>query len=108
MNVSCEIIKDLLPLYFDDVCSNDSKAVIEEHLATCDSCKSELQVMKESLPINNAEQNLKASESVRKLSKRWRSGMKKSILKGILIGAITIAAIILLLFLFMDIRIVYA
>ena len=108
MKVSCEIVNDLLPLYFDDVCSSDSKAMIEGHLATCDSCKSELQAMKESLPIHNTEQNLNASESVRKLSKRWRSGMKKSILKGILIGTITIAAIILLLFLFMDIRIVYA
>jgi len=108
MNVSCKIIKDLLPLYFDDVCSDDSKAMIEEHLATCDSCESELQVMKESLPINSAEQNLKASEAVRELSKRWRSGMIKSILKGILIGAIIIAAVILLLFLFMDIQIVYS
>jgi tetrahydromethanopterin S-methyltransferase subunit B len=41
------------------------------------------------------------------LSKRWRSGMIKSKLKGILIGAAIIAAIILLLFVFMDIRIVY-
>jgi predicted anti-sigma-YlaC factor YlaD len=108
MNVSCEIVKDLLPLYFDDVCSSDSKTMIERHLVTCDSCKSELQTMKESLPINNTEQNMKESETVRKLSKRWRSGMIKSILKGILIGAIIIAAIILLLFLFMDIRIVYS
>ena len=106
MKMSCEIIKDLLPLYLDGVCSSDSKTAIEEHIAVCDSCRAELQDMQTTLPINNAGQNLKEAEAVRKLSKRWRSGMIKSILKGILIGAITIAAIILLLFLFMDFRIV--
>ena len=108
MKMSCEIIKDLLPLYFDNVCSNDSKVAIEEHLATCENCKSELQTMKKSLPLNSVEHNLKEADAVKKLSKKWRSGMIKSILKGILIGAIIIVTIILLLFLFMDIQIVYS
>ena len=30
--VSCEIIKDILPLYYDNVCSDDSKRMVEEHL----------------------------------------------------------------------------
>lgn len=46
MKISCEIIKDLLPLYLDGVCSNDSKVMVEEHLAECDSCKAELHAMK--------------------------------------------------------------
>ena len=35
MKISCDIIKDLLPLYYDGVCSADSKAIIEAHLAQC-------------------------------------------------------------------------
>ncbi|APM37430.1 zf-HC2 domain-containing protein [Clostridium kluyveri] len=104
MKISCEIIKDLLPLYLDGVCSNDSKALIEEHLAECDNCKTELQTMKGDLFINHKDQNLKEAEAVRKLSRRWKKGMIRSLLEGVLITLLVIAAIALVLYLFMDIR----
>lgn len=104
MKVSCEIIKDLLPLYHDGVCSNDSKVIVEEHLSCCESCKIELQAMDESLSINNMKQNLKDAEAVKKLSKRWRKGMMKSLLKGVLITVLTVAVIALILYIFMDFR----
>ena len=37
--ISCEIIKDLLPLYYDNVCSNDSKLLVEKHISECTSCR---------------------------------------------------------------------
>jgi predicted anti-sigma-YlaC factor YlaD len=104
MKISCEIIKDLLPLYLDGVCSDDSKALIEEHLVECDNCKAELQAMKGELFANRKEQNLKEAEAVKKLSRRWKKGMMKSVLKGVLITLLVIAAIALVLYLFMDIR----
>ena len=30
--ISCDIIQDMLPLYYDEVCSADSRKMIEEHL----------------------------------------------------------------------------
>ena len=33
MNKECEVIRDLLPLYADDVCSVASRNIIAEHLA---------------------------------------------------------------------------
>ena len=105
MKISCEIIKDLLPLYHDGVCCNDSKTMVEEHLAHCDSCKAELQAMDEELPLNNAEQNLNEAEAVKKLSRRWKKGMRKSLLKGILITILIIALIALVLYSFMDFKI---
>lgn len=104
MKISCEIIKDLLPLYHDGVCSNDSKTMVEEHLANCDSCKAEFQAMNEELPLNNAEQNLNEAEAVQKLSRRWKKGMNKSLLKGILITIVIIAIVALVLYSFMDFR----
>lgn len=104
MKVSCEIIKDLIPLYHDGVCSDDSRVMIEEHLIECDSCKAELQAMDEVLFINNKNQNLHEAEAVKKLSRRWKKGMLKSLLKGVVITIIVIAAIVLVLYLFMDIR----
>ncbi|HWQ70811.1 MAG TPA: zf-HC2 domain-containing protein [Desulfitobacteriaceae bacterium] len=106
MKISCEIIKDLLPLYHDGVCSNDSKTIVEEHLAYCDSCKAELQAMEDTLFVNNAEQNLHEAEAVKKLSKRWKKGMVRSLLKGILITVVIIALVAIVLYCFMGIRFV--
>lgn len=50
--LSCEIIKDLIPLYIDDVCSKETAAAIEEHIKECPDCKALLESMKEDLPIN--------------------------------------------------------
>ena len=38
MNNSCDIIRDLLPLYADDACSEDSRRMVDEHLAECPAC----------------------------------------------------------------------
>ena len=38
MNKECEIVRDLLPLYADDVCSPTSREIIDEHLRTCPDC----------------------------------------------------------------------
>ncbi len=39
MKHNCDIIKDLLPLYYDRVCSDASKKAVEEHLEECSVCK---------------------------------------------------------------------
>lgn len=106
MKISCEIIKDLLPLYHDGVCSNDSKTLVEEHLASCDSCKSELQTMDEELHLNHADQNLNEAEAVKELSRKWKKGMKKSLLKGILITIVIVFFVALVLYSFIDFRII--
>ena len=38
MKNSCDVIRDLLPLYADDACSQDSRKMVEEHLAECAEC----------------------------------------------------------------------
>lgn len=37
--ISCPIIRDILPLYVDDVVSDDTRHMVEEHLAHCDDCR---------------------------------------------------------------------
>jgi len=106
MKISCEIIKDLLPLYYDRVCSNESRGLVDGHLNECDNCKSELQSMSEAILINNIDRNMNEAEAIKKLSKRWRKGTMKSILKSVMITILTIAVILFILYLFIDIRIV--
>jgi len=107
MKPSCEIIKDLFPLYLDMVCSNDSKVAVELHIAECENCKAELQVMQASLPLGAMAQNLKEAEAVKNLSKRWKKGMYKSLLKGIFIAILAVSVLALVLYVFVGIQIVY-
>ena len=95
MKTSCEIIKDLLPLYHDGVCSNESKALVDEHLAECDNCKSELQTMNEIIPINNTAQNLSEAETLKGLSKKWKRGKLRSFSTGVIATIIALALIAL-------------
>jgi len=39
LNLTCDIVCDLAPLYKDGVASPDSKRAIEKHLKTCQSCR---------------------------------------------------------------------
>jgi len=41
--LNCEIIQDLLPLYQDNICSPDSRKIVEEHLSGCPACSSILE-----------------------------------------------------------------
>ena len=46
MNYPCEIIRDLLPLYIDEVCNIETKQAVEKHLAECKKCREYYEAMK--------------------------------------------------------------
>ena len=45
MKLSCNVIRDLIPLYADQICSEESKELVEEHLTDCKDCSVILQQM---------------------------------------------------------------
>ena len=47
MKITCDIVRDLMPLYVDDVCSDDSRKLIEDHINHCSKCQNELAAMKD-------------------------------------------------------------
>jgi predicted anti-sigma-YlaC factor YlaD len=47
MKITCNIIKDLLSLYVEDMLSDDSVVMVEDHIKKCPACKSILAEMKE-------------------------------------------------------------
>ena len=53
--MECEVIRDLLPLYADDACSEKSRAMVSEHLLDCAECRNMLQKIRE----NEIENDLK-------------------------------------------------
>lgn len=46
MTYPCGIIKDLLPLFIDEVCNDESKEAVENHLSECEKCRSYYETMK--------------------------------------------------------------
>ena len=48
--LSCNIIKDLLPIYVDEISSKETNHCIKEHLEECESCKKEYYIITK---INN-------------------------------------------------------
>lgn len=45
MRLNCNVIRDLLPLYADQICSDESREIVEEHLAECGDCSALLRQM---------------------------------------------------------------
>ena len=107
MKIACEIIKDLLPLYHDDVCSTYSRLAVEEHLAECENCNAELIAMRQDILISAQSENMAESQIIKKISKKWRRGILKSYLKGALITILIIAVIALILFMFIGVELHY-
>lgn len=46
MKISCNVAGDLLPLYVDECCSDDSRLLLEEHLVECQACGEKYERMK--------------------------------------------------------------
>ncbi|MFL0584877.1 zf-HC2 domain-containing protein [Solibacillus silvestris] len=93
--VSCEIVKDLLPLYYDNVCSDDSKRMVEEHLVYCQSCKIELDRLKVDfkLPEEEIEIIRKDSNVIKGISSFWNRSKLKSFAIGVIISVFLVSLI---------------
>ena len=64
MEISCDIIRDLLPLYAEDLISQASNALVDDHLCGCDACTKELAVLKkpQKVPVETDVTSLKRVE----------------------------------------------
>ena len=51
MKISCNIIRDLLPLYAEDLASEDTRAMVDEHLCGCEGCTNFLNQIKQDTPV---------------------------------------------------------
>ena len=47
MKIPCAVIRDLLPLYAEDLASEESKQVVDEHLADCPDCRARLETLRQ-------------------------------------------------------------
>jgi hypothetical protein len=74
--MNCNVIKDLIPLYIDGCCSEESATAVLEHIQECPSCKKLLEEMK--LPVAT-EQPSSAPKVFRRIND-WKASVTQSVL----------------------------
>lgn len=80
MSKECSIVKDLLPLYVEDMVSEETATFIEEHLQSCTKCKELFDSMKESnsTVMNSDKDNtIDDVKIIKKINSKW---LKKRLL----------------------------
>lgn len=65
MKKECNIVRDILPLYVENMVSGDTKAFVENHLQNCSDCAAELkrlqqgeQIVQEEVPKRESDANV--------------------------------------------------
>lgn len=92
MNNICTLIKDLFPLYIEDLCSEESKVMIEQHISECANCKNELELLSTPdtfKPINNNEKKL-----IERIDNSFKKEKQKAVIKSILLFSLSLILVI--------------
>ena len=87
MTYPCGIIRDLLPLYIDDVCNEESKQAVENHMSECEKCRNYYESMKSTEGFvakeNDNSEDMKMANNL----KNVKSKINKKI-RNIVLGAV--------------------
>ncbi len=86
--VTCNVVEDLMPLYADGICSEDTKTVVEHHTAECPACKKKLEDM--TAKLNTPAEPQKELERSKLFKVFHKKYTKLGIITLILCGAILI------------------
>ncbi|MCJ8012989.1 zf-HC2 domain-containing protein [Paenibacillus sp. KQZ6P-2] len=97
IKIKCEIINDLLPLYIDNVCSEESRRLVEEHLASCSSCTYEAQKFQSEIALSrvNFVNNQSEVKVLQSISNFWNKTRTKAFMKGLLVASLLFVIFIL-------------
>lgn len=87
----CGLIRDLIPLYRDGVCGEESKHIVEEHLQTCGECREVCEQLENSLS-----EQLQAEQALmREAGGVLRKHEEKERHKATIAGAVTAGILII-------------
>ena len=76
--MNCNVIQDLMILYTDNCCSDESRAIVEEHIIGCTACKKVLEEM--TAPMVTEKQTTESKPRFTKINSR-----KASVLQSVLL-----------------------
>lgn len=88
----CEIVQDLLPLYYDDVCTSSSKKYVQNHLEKCETCKKLYEELK-----NDSVDRLMERETHDVLERHARKERTAAYKAGLIISVLLLIPIVITL-----------
>lgn len=99
MRNECNIIRDILPLYIEDIVSQDTFAFVEEHLSDCAECRAELESMKQSYSLKRTygDNSVERGNEVVPL-KVLKRKMRNRKIRTIMLTSVTAVAIVCSIF----------
>ncbi len=62
---TCEVIKDLLPLYAEGICSEESRTIVTRHLSGCSECSEILRGMGTEIRVS-ADRDIAVMKKIRR------------------------------------------
>ena len=87
--MDCDIIRDLLPLYVDDVVSDAARQAVDDHLAGCPACQQELVRLQRTLRLPL----VREAAPLRQLRRRWKQTKFRTALISILCTALLLGCL---------------
>ena len=92
MKKECSIVRDVLPLYFENMVSEDTAVFVKEHLKHCSDCAAEFECLKSGRQIDMAETPQKGNDA------NVITAVKKKIAKRIFKMVAAVCLVFLVLF----------
>ena len=100
MTYPCGIIRDLLPLYIDDVCNEESKQAVENHLSECEKCRNYYESMKSTEGFvakeNDNSEDMKMAKSLKNVKLKMNKKIRNAVLCAVATVLVFIVGFILL------------
>ena len=95
MKLPCKIVEDMLPIYYDGVCSEASAMLIEEHLKNCTQCSRMLTDLHTEIEIS--EKPVDDLKPLVRIQKKWQKSKRVYLRTGI---CVTLAVLVLVMTVF--------
>ena len=95
--INCSLIKDLLPLYIDDLCSKETTEIVGNHLEICEDCNKEYETLKTEPKVKPQQDN--SQELIKKVNKKFGKDKKWAVIKTVSIILVVIILISIVAFL---------
>ena len=84
MNLPCKIVEDMLPIYYDGVCSDESAKLIEKHLENCPQCSRLLSDLNTEIEIG--EKSVDDLKPLEEIQKKWKKSKRVYLRTGICVA----------------------
>lgn len=92
LKIPCTLVQDLLPLYIEQLTSEESDQLLKEHLSDCENCRNQEALLRSAADAVLAEQQQEEKAEINYLKKIRRSSRRK-FLFGLLAALILLAVL---------------